>query len=378
MVTSATEDGAQDRGPGRLALGAALTLALSFAAPALQVAVQTGGIAGIHIGHAETFSLTTYGRWWVWPPHHFMTDGFSGDLATFYNFLSDTLLNLGAAVTGLAPMTFQAFVYGPLLGFLFVWLGYLSLASALRDRWTAALAAAIAAFTVDPWFARPLLGQGADDLVLMLHFPFHALGLGNGQSLGWVLFFPATCLLFTARERFTPRRATLHGVCLGLLFLAHTLTFINVACIEITYLTVRRALSTSRDRPWVVWAGGMVVLAVGLRLLRLGPAAAHVCDPRGSGGERARPALRDRPRPALLSLELPAGRPRHAPLSPPPRPRVAAHGRARRRRHASRAHHTLVLLHGPVDACRRRLALGARSPASRGPPRCWRRPCSSP
>ncbi len=262
MLTSAAEDGAQDRGPQRLALGAALTLALTFAAPALQVAVQTGRTGGIHIGHAETFSLTTYGRWWVWPPHHFMTDGFSGDLPTFYSFLSDTLLNLGAAVTGMAPMTFQAFIYGPLLGFLFVWLGYVSLAKALGDRWTAAFAAVIAALTVDPWFARPLLGKGAEGLILLLHVPFHALGLGNGQSLGWVLFFPATCLLFTARERFTPLRATLHGVCLGLLFLAHTLTFINVACIEIAYLTVRRALSTPRDRPWMVWAGGMVVLAM--------------------------------------------------------------------------------------------------------------------
>jgi hypothetical protein len=252
----------RDQGPGRLALAAALTLALSYLAPAIRMAVRNSGTAGIHIGHAETLSLTTYGRWWVWPPHHFMTDAFSGDLPTFYNFLSDALLNLGAAATGVAPMTFQPFVYGPLLGFLFVWLGYLALSAATGDRWTAATAAAIAAFTVDPWLSRLVLGREASDaLVLLLHVPFHALGLGNGQSLGWVLFLPATCLLFIARERFTHLRAALHGACLGLLFLAHTLTFINVACIEVVYLTMRRALASPRDRSWRVWAAGMAVLA---------------------------------------------------------------------------------------------------------------------
>jgi hypothetical protein len=251
----------EDRRPGRLALGAALALAVSFAWPALQAAVENGGTSGIHIGHAETLSLTTYGRWWVWPPHHFMTDAFSGDLATFYNFLSDSLLNLGAALTGQAPMTLQAIAYGPLLGFLFVWLGYLSLAAAIGDRWTAALAATVAAFTVDPGLDRLVLGREAGHaLDRILHVPFHALGLGNGQSLGWVLFFPAICLLFTARERFTPRRAGLHGLCLGLLFLAHTLTFIHVLAIEIAYLTARRALSPLRDRPWQVWAGGMALV----------------------------------------------------------------------------------------------------------------------
>jgi hypothetical protein len=252
----------RDRGPGLLALASALTLALSFAIPAFRVALHNRGTGGIHIGHAETLSLTTYGRWWVWPPHHFMTDAFSGDLATFYNFLSDSLLNLGSAVTGLAPMTFQALVYGPLLGFLFVWLGYVTLAAATGDRWTAALAAAIAAFTVDPGLDRAVRGQGVGDgLTQILHVPFHALGLGNGQSLGWVLFFPALCLLFTARERFTPSRAAVHGACLGLLFLAHTLTFVNVAGIEVAYLTARRALLSPRDRPWTVWAVAMVILA---------------------------------------------------------------------------------------------------------------------
>ena len=152
---------ASDRRPGRLALGAASALALTFAWPALRAAVENGGTSGIHIGHGETLSLTTYGRWWVWPPHHFMTDAFSGDLATFYNFLSDSLLNLGAALTGQFPITLQAFFYGPLLGFLFVWLGYRSLTPVLGDRWTAAIAAAIAGFTVDPGLDRLVLGRDA-------------------------------------------------------------------------------------------------------------------------------------------------------------------------------------------------------------------------
>ena len=68
------------------------------------------------------------------------------------------------------------------------------------------------------------------------------------------------CSLFTARERFTPRRAGLHGLSLGLLFLAHTLTFIHALAIEIAYLTVRRALSPLRDRTWKLWAGGMALV----------------------------------------------------------------------------------------------------------------------
>jgi hypothetical protein len=223
-------------------------LALACAAPAVRLAAR-GGATGIHLAHAETLAASTNGRWLVRPPHRFMSDAFAGEMPTFYNVLSDTLLNLGAAASGLMPMTFQALVYGPALAFLFVWLGYLSLAAATEDRATAALAAMGAGFAVDPGLTRLVQGpEQAAALGQLLHVPFHALGLGNGQALGWVLFFPAVTTFFVARQRFTRGRAALHGAVLGLLFLAHTLTFVNVAAAEVAGLVVQRAAEGRRDR----------------------------------------------------------------------------------------------------------------------------------
>jgi hypothetical protein len=260
-VTDAVPD-VRDRQADALALALALLVATVYVAPALTLVARHGGVGALRFEHGETLSLTTYGRWWVWPPHRFMTDAFSGDLPTFYNFISDALLNAGSALTGLAPMTFQALVYAPLLGFLFVGCGYLALALVLDDRLTAALAAGIAAFTVSSGAPRLVLAAADDDVLLRtLHVPFHSLALGNGQSLGWVLFFPAVALLFAARERFTPVRAVAHGVVFGLLFMVHTLTFINVAVIAAVYLAARR----SGARPFAlrerVWAAGLIPMA---------------------------------------------------------------------------------------------------------------------
>jgi hypothetical protein len=243
-----------------LALGLALTLAFAYAMPAL-MAVYHGEVRSLRVEHSETLSLTTYGRWWILAPHHFMTDAFSGDLATFYNFLSDALLNAGGTLTGLSPMAFQALVYAPFLGFLMIWGGYQALAGVVADRMTAALAAGIAAFTVDPSLSRLVLDHATHDhLTLLLHVPFHAVALGNGQSLGWTLFLPATALLFRAREDFTPRRGIAHGLLFGLMFLVHTLTFMNVAFVAAAYLTVRRLLERPFGRRHQVWAAGMVVI----------------------------------------------------------------------------------------------------------------------
>jgi hypothetical protein len=254
-------DRSSERRAEALALALAAAFALAYILPALVLIAHGAEVRALRVEHGETLSLTTYGRWWILPPHHFITDALSGDLDTFYNFLSDALLNAGSVLTELPPMAFQALIYSPLLAFLFVWGGYRALAVALEDRMTAALAAGIAAFTVNPSLSRLLLGEAAHDaLIRLVHVPFHALALGSGQALGWVLFLPATAMLYAARERFTPRRAMAHGILFGLLFLAHTLTFINAAFVGVAYLMVRRW--NERPTGWRggIWTAGTIAL----------------------------------------------------------------------------------------------------------------------
>jgi hypothetical protein len=244
-----------------LALVLAVVFALIVVLPGLVLIAHGAAPRALRVEHGETLSLTTYARWWVLPPHHFLTDALSGDLDTFYNFLSDALLNAGSAIVRLPPMAFQALVYAPLLAFLYVWGGYRALVAALEDRTTAALAAGLAAFTVNPALSRLLLGAHAHDtLIRLVHVPFHALPLGTGQSLGWVLFFPSAALLFAAREKFSPGRGLAHGLFFGLLFLAHTLTFINVAFVGVAYLMVRRLHERPSGWRGRIWAAGTILL----------------------------------------------------------------------------------------------------------------------
>ena len=62
--------------------------------------------------------------------------------------------------------------------------------------------------------------------------------------------------------RHSGRGPAAFALCLGLLFLAHTLTFINVAGMEVPYLCARRGQDRPRDLGFKVWATGMVVLAL--------------------------------------------------------------------------------------------------------------------
>jgi hypothetical protein len=200
--------------------------------------------------HLEALSLTTYGRWWLLPPHQFLTDAFSGVLPTFYNFVSDTLINLIALAGDWPPMTIQLAVYGPLLGFLIVWLGYVSLLPILHDRRQAAIASALVGLGVGSGLHLVFQHTRSQNLDNVLHVPFHALPLGTAQSLGWVLFLPCVASLYLARERNTTASIVAMGVSLGVLFNTHTLTFINVAFIHLAYLAYRNYTDAPRDLRW--------------------------------------------------------------------------------------------------------------------------------
>ncbi len=82
--------GTHDRRPRlRRAGGAVLYLS-----PALPDVARRGLDWPIWLDHPEGTSLTTYGKWWVLPPHHYLSDGSSGDFPVYIYYLSDSLINL--------------------------------------------------------------------------------------------------------------------------------------------------------------------------------------------------------------------------------------------------------------------------------------------
>ncbi|PYQ21076.1 MAG: hypothetical protein DMF79_08940, partial [Acidobacteria bacterium] len=123
------------RGWSVAVLLAGLAIGLLYASPFLGDAIRHGLSWPVRLA-GEGPSLTTYGRWWVLPPHRYLADGFAGDFPTFYNYLSDALLNAVAVPFGWAPMTVQAVLYGPLLGALFFWLNHATVRAVTGDRWT--------------------------------------------------------------------------------------------------------------------------------------------------------------------------------------------------------------------------------------------------
>ena len=239
---------------------AGLAIGLLYASPFLGDAIRHGLSWPVRLA-GEGPSLTTYGRWWVLPPHRYLVDGFAGDFPTFYNYLSDALLNAVAVPFGWAPMTVQAVLYGPLLGALFFWLNHATVRAVTGDRWTALLASLIVSLGGDSGLPHLLPGVDTGALDRSLHVPFHTLSLGTAQSLGWLLFLPCLALLHLARERFTVARAAGFGACTGLLFHAHTLTFLNVAFAQLAYLTVVNA-SDLGGKKRRIWAAGIGAIAL--------------------------------------------------------------------------------------------------------------------
>jgi hypothetical protein len=249
---------------------AALVAALYFAPVAHDVARHGLGWP-IWIQHPEGLCDTTIGKWWVVAPHHAQVDGSSGEFPIYYQGLSDSLINLAAELGGWAPMTVQAVLYGPALGFAFLLANYASLAAVLGDRRSALWASLLISLGGNASFWNrpdPVAGLRLD---WVLHAPFHALSLATAQSLGWVLFLPCFALTYLAYQSFSRGRAVALGVLLGLLFYTHTLTFVNAATAQLVYLVLANALERPRRRGfrfWLIGLGGIAVAFAWVTLSR--------------------------------------------------------------------------------------------------------------
>jgi hypothetical protein len=249
-------------------LGCAALVALLYVSPVLRDVLRRGLDWPIWLNHPEGVSQTTYGKWWVLPPHHYLSDGSSGEFPIYTYYLSDALINLIGEVGHWPAMTVQAVIYGPLLGFTFLLLNYCSIAAVVRDSGVALWASLIislggSSFILD----RPDPGTGFP-LNFILHVPFHTISLGTAQSLGWVLFLPCLGLTHLAYQHFSVRRAIASGALLALLFQTHTLTFVNVAFVQLVYLVLSNGLERPRPRGFWIWllALGLVTAAFGLQV----------------------------------------------------------------------------------------------------------------
>jgi hypothetical protein len=251
------------------AAACAALVALLYFAPVARDVAQLGLGWPIWIQHPEGLCDTTYGKWWAMPPHRALVDGSSGEFPIYYQSLSDSLLNFVAELGGWPAMTVQAALYGPALGFAFLLANYASLAAVLRDRRSALWASLLISLGGNASFWNrpdPVAGLPLDQV---LHVPFHALSLATAQSLGWVLFLPCLALTHLAYQRFSRGRAVALGVLLGLLFYAHTLTFVNAGAAQLTYFVLVNALERPRRRGFHAWLIGLGGVAAAFGWLTL-------------------------------------------------------------------------------------------------------------
>ena len=249
------------------AVALAVLLAFLYVRPVLGDVLRTGLGWPIWVDHPEGLIHTNAGKWWVLPPHHYLVDGSSGRFPIYYANLSDTLLNVVAAASGWPVMTVQAVLYGPALAFGFLLLNYVSLAAVLRDRRAALAASLLLSLGGNATFAdwhEPVSGL---PLNAVLHVPFSVLTLGTAQSLGWLLFLPCLALTHVAYRRRSAPLAVAAGLSLGLLFHAHTLTFVNAAAAQLAYLVLANALERPRDGRFRAWVAALAATAVGFALL---------------------------------------------------------------------------------------------------------------
>ena len=211
------------------ALVCAVLVGLLYVSPVLKDVARTGLDWPIWIDHPEGLSLTTYGKWWVLPPHHYLSDGSSGEFPVYVYYLSDSLINAIAEAVHAPPMAVQAVLYGPALGMAFLLLNYFSIGAVVRDSRVALGASLLLSLGGNSTFLdRPDPVSGLA-LNTVLHVPFRVISLGTAQSLGWLFLLPCFSLVYLAYREFSRRRALGAGILLGLLFHVHTLTFVNVA-----------------------------------------------------------------------------------------------------------------------------------------------------
>ena len=180
----------------------------------------------------EFVSLTTNGKWSS--SGTMLSDAFSGAFPVYYNYMSDTLMTFLAGRLGVPPFHFSAIHYGPALGVLMTLVNYVSVYAVTRSIFVAALATIIITFMGDgiltDWMPS-LYGYEGQEITYVkatIHVPVTALPSGTNAVLGLVLILPVLSVIFLAERNGSVVLFTAGGALLGLLFQAHTLTFMFV------------------------------------------------------------------------------------------------------------------------------------------------------
>jgi hypothetical protein len=224
------------------------------------------------VGHIESLSLSLYGRF---HGAALVTDAYSGEFPTYYNFLSDWLINLIARATGLPAFSAQALIYVPFLtAFLFIGT-YLSVRAVEADRWVALFAAVLAVASAETPFVHylyPLLEpfSGLHEPTGNLIPPAEGLGVASSQDFGWGWFLPTLASLYCAKRKGGVLLTFFAGALLGVCCLVHTLTFLQVATTVSVYVAVDTVAIRIREGHRVdalLRLAAMLVLTTGVALV---------------------------------------------------------------------------------------------------------------
>jgi hypothetical protein len=230
------------------ALVSACLIALIYVFAGRQIADMWHGQAD-SVGHLESVSLSLYGRF---HGAALVTDAYSGEFPTFYNFLSDWLINLIAWASGLPAFSAQAVIYVPFLtAFLFIG-SYLSVRAVEANRGAALLAAVLVVASAETPFVHylyPLL-----EPLSTLHAatgnlipPAGGIGVASSQLLGWGWFLPALASLYCAKRRGGVLLIFFAGALLGICCLTHTLTFLQIATTVSVYVAADAIVTGIRE-----------------------------------------------------------------------------------------------------------------------------------
>ena len=216
------------------------------------------------VWHIEAVSLSLYGRF---HGAALVTDAYSGEFPTFYNFLSDWLINLIANATSLPPFEVQAVIYIPLLTAL-IFLGvYLSI-RAVEVEWSVALLAALlvtgSAETPFVHYLYPLFEtfSGLHESTGRIIPPAESLGVASSQVLGWALFLPVLSALYCARKSGGVFVLFFAGALLGICCDTHTLTFLQLGTTASVYVSIDAILRRIRERRAIDAAARLSALLV--------------------------------------------------------------------------------------------------------------------
>lgn len=217
------------------------------------------------VRHIESVSLSLYGRF---HGAALVTDAYSGEFPTYYNFLSDWLINLIADVTAFPPFEVQAVIYVPLLVTLLFLGAYLSVRALDVERNVALFTALLVVGAGETPFVHYLypilerfsgLSQASGNLIP----PAESMGVASSQDLGWVLFLPVLSSLYCAKKGDRGVVNFFAGALLGVCCLAHTLTFLQLATTVSVYVAVDGIVSlirAGRIRNAIVRVGAIVIV----------------------------------------------------------------------------------------------------------------------